>query len=81
MSDYCGSCIFDPKKNCPISNLYWAFLKRHEKALQDNPRMKLVLASLGKRPENRQGEDHRIYGKVKDLLASGEVLTPKALGV
>jgi deoxyribodipyrimidine photolyase-related protein len=81
MSDYCDSCAFDPKKDCPISNLYWAFLKRHEKSLQHNPRMKLVLASLRKRPKNRQSEDHRIYGKVKDLLASGEVVTPESLEI
>jgi len=80
MSDYCESCAFNPKKNCPISNLYWAFLNRHEKALQNNPRMKLVLASLRKRGQNRQSEDHRIYSKVKDLLASGEAVTPKSLG-
>jgi deoxyribodipyrimidine photolyase-related protein len=81
MSDYCESCAFNPRKNCPISNLYWAFLKRHENSLQHNPRMKLVLASLRKRPKNRQSEDHRIYGKVNGLLASGEVVTPKVLGV
>jgi deoxyribodipyrimidine photolyase-related protein len=81
MSDYCESCAFNPRKNCPISNLYWAFLRRHEKSLRYNPRMKLVLASLRKRPKNRQSEDHRIYGKVKDLLASGEVVTPKSLGI
>jgi hypothetical protein len=43
--------------------------------------MKLALASLRKRPKKRQGEDRRIYGKVKQLLASGEVLTPKALAI
>jgi deoxyribodipyrimidine photolyase-related protein len=81
MSDYCESCVFNPKGNCPISNLYWAFLKRHERSFQDNPRMKLVLASLRKRPQNRRSEDHRIYGKVKALLASGDMLTPEALGI
>ncbi|MGD8983916.1 MAG: cryptochrome/photolyase family protein, partial [Desulfobacteraceae bacterium] len=28
MSDYCAACAFNPKKNCPITPLYWAFLAR-----------------------------------------------------
>jgi deoxyribodipyrimidine photolyase-like uncharacterized protein len=37
MSDFCGDCRFDPQNNCPITNLYWAFLSRHEKLLSNNP--------------------------------------------
>jgi deoxyribodipyrimidine photolyase-like uncharacterized protein len=31
MSDYCDGCAFDPKGNCPFTNLYWAFLARVKK--------------------------------------------------
>jgi deoxyribodipyrimidine photolyase-related protein len=79
MSDYCESCAFDPKKNCPISNLYWAFLKRHEKSLRENLRMKLVLASLRKRNSSKCRDDERIHRRLKQLLASGELLTPQLL--
>ena len=26
MSDYCGDCAFSPKRDCPITPLYWHFL-------------------------------------------------------
>jgi deoxyribodipyrimidine photolyase-like uncharacterized protein len=41
MSDYCGLCAFDPRSNCPITPLYWAFLQRHQKVLQANPRLRM----------------------------------------
>ena len=34
MSDFWAECAFDPKANCPISGLYWAFLARHERKLR-----------------------------------------------
>ena len=44
MSDYCPTCAFNPKTECPISNLYWAFLDRHKETLAGNHRMRLVLS-------------------------------------
>ena len=34
MSDYCGSCTYEPRKRvgedaCPFTSLYWDFLARH----------------------------------------------------
>ena len=51
MSDYCGSCRFDPKKRlgddaCPFTAGYWAFLDRNESRLSGNPRMGQSLAGL-----------------------------------
>ena len=51
MGDYCGSCAFDPQKDCPIRSLYWAFLERHTDALDQNGRMKLPLATWRRKPE------------------------------
>jgi len=78
MSDYCSHCAFDPKNNCPITNLYWAFLDRHRQALVDNPRMRLVLSSLGKRSSAQVRADHEVFERVAFALEKGETLRPEA---
>ncbi|HYQ25667.1 MAG TPA: hypothetical protein VER04_00570, partial [Polyangiaceae bacterium] len=79
MSDYCRDCSFDPKRNCPITSLYWAFLARHEEKLSDNQRMMVPLAALRRRPEARRAHDARLFQIVSDRLAEGQVLTPVEL--
>ena len=37
MSDYCESCAFDPKKDCPITPLYWQFLARQSRFARRQP--------------------------------------------
>lgn len=51
MSDFCGSCRFDPKKRlgadaCPFTAGYWSFLDRNESRLSANARMRQPLAAL-----------------------------------
>lgn len=51
MSDYCGTCRYDPKKRtgeraCPFTLLYWNFLLQHRLRLAANPRMALALKNL-----------------------------------
>ncbi|TFD20610.1 cryptochrome/photolyase family protein [Cryobacterium sp. TMT2-23] len=51
MSDYCGSCTFNPKKRlgedaCPFTAGYWAFLDRVELRIRGNHRMAQPLAGL-----------------------------------
>ncbi|GAA0991957.1 cryptochrome/photolyase family protein [Subtercola frigoramans] len=51
MTDYCGSCRFDPKVRlgpdaCPFTAGYWAFLDRVEPQLRTNNRMAQPLAGL-----------------------------------
>ena len=51
MSDYCGSCTFNPKKRlgedaCPFTAGYWAFLDRVEPRIRGNHRMQQPLAGL-----------------------------------
>jgi deoxyribodipyrimidine photolyase-related protein len=77
MSDYCEDCRFDPKRNCPMTPLYWAFLNRHREHLADNPRMRLPLSSLGKRPQARVAEDRAVFEWVVSVLESGGVLRPR----
>ncbi len=76
MSDYCRGCRFEPKRNCPITPLYWAFLGRHEDALRENPRLRLPLASLAKRGATARRRDAIVFERVRDGLARGEEIEP-----
>ena len=43
MSDYCGSCVYDPKKRlgdnaCPFTAGYWAWVHRNSETLEANSR-------------------------------------------
>jgi len=79
MSDYCGACSFNPKTNCPITALYWAFLARHSDKIEDNPRLRMPMASLGRRDASQKRKDQQIFQTVKALLIKGEVVTPDSL--
>jgi deoxyribodipyrimidine photolyase-related protein len=51
MSDYCGSCRYDPAQRvgptaCPFNALYWTFLEDHRDAIAGNPRTGAVLRHL-----------------------------------
>ncbi len=54
MSNYCGNCPKNPanatgEDACPFTTLYWDFLDRHRKTLEQNPRMKLQVRNLDRR--------------------------------
>ena len=36
MSNFCKGCTFNPKKNCPLTRLYWAYLDKHRERFKDN---------------------------------------------
>jgi deoxyribodipyrimidine photolyase-related protein len=76
MSDYCDGCRFDPKSNCPITRLYWAFLDRHRKHFEGNPRMGLVLRNLERRPAEERKIDRETFDSVQRTLAEGQELAP-----
>ncbi|MFZ4722571.1 MAG: cryptochrome/photolyase family protein [Phycisphaerales bacterium] len=76
MSDYCSGCAFTPGGDCPVTPLYWAFLERHEPQLKSNPRLKLPLASMRKRPAERRDHDQRTFVHVREVLANGKPLVP-----
>ncbi|MFN0246420.1 MAG: cryptochrome/photolyase family protein [Kofleriaceae bacterium] len=51
----CARCKFDPAartgdKACPFNAMYWDFLAKHRKRLEDNPRMRTLLGNLDKMP-------------------------------
>jgi len=77
MSDFCAQCAFNPAKNCPITNLYWAFLARHQKALQHNPRMTMALTSMRKRTQDQKLHDRRAFRTVRKRLSEGQSVSPR----
>lgn len=72
MSDYCTGCRFHPKKSCPITPMYWAFLDRHAERLAGNPRMLVPLAALRKRSAERRAADRATFEEVSRALAAGQ---------
>jgi deoxyribodipyrimidine photolyase-related protein len=76
MSDYCESCRFDPKKDCPVTSLYWAFLERHESSLQGIHRMRLPLASMRKRSPEKRSADRAVFERARKTLGEGRALVP-----
>ncbi|HMS16805.1 MAG TPA: cryptochrome/photolyase family protein [Planctomycetota bacterium] len=79
MGDACGACSFDPKTNCPMTNLYWAFLERKREFLQDNPRMAMPYRSLERRTPDQRAQDARVFEVVNRELTAGRSLTPDSL--
>jgi len=79
MSDYCSLCAFNPKTDCPFISLYWAFLGRHEAVLKTNPRLRMPMASLGKRGASRRKHDEEVYKRVREILEKGDKVKPQNL--
>jgi deoxyribodipyrimidine photolyase-related protein len=80
MSDYCSECAFDPKTNCPLTSLYWSFLDQHGERLARNPRMRVVLNALAKRPSERRAADREVAADVRRTLSEGRPLSPATRG-
>ncbi len=79
MSNFCKQCRFNPAKNCPVTNLYWAFLNRHQEKLDETRRMFMPLNSLKKRSDAKKIEDKNIFEIVRTKLLRGERLTVEDL--
>lgn len=77
MSDYCETCAFDPKGNCPLTRLYWAFLGRHAERFARNPRTSGPVASWRKRSPEERAMDVAVFERVAQLLSRGEVVRPE----
>jgi deoxyribodipyrimidine photolyase-related protein len=59
MSDYCQSCVYDPKiklgeRACPFNYLYWNFMMENEERLKSNPRMAMPYRTLARMPEEQR---------------------------
>lgn len=76
MSDYCQSCAFDPKRDCPLTALYWEFIGRHAEEWRSNPRMAMPVRSWMRRSPAQRARDQRVAQRTKARLARGERLDP-----
>jgi len=79
MGDHCGACSFDPARNCPVTTLYWDWLRRHGATVRRNPRMSTILAAHAKRGQARHAQDQLHAEAIRSLLAEGGRLTPDHL--
>jgi deoxyribodipyrimidine photolyase-related protein len=77
MGDACRSCAFSPKRDCPITPMYWAWLAEKAPSLDANPRMWNALSGLRRRDAARQEADAAIRDEVRRALAAGEVVDPR----
>ena len=64
MSNYCGTCAYDPKiksgpNACPFNPLYWDFLIRNRERLAKNPRMTMPYRTLDTMSEDRRADIER----------------------
>lgn len=78
MSNYCEGCRFDPKKNCPFSVLYWAFLERHRDLLERNPRLGNIYQTLRLRHQKDRPPDQDQFVQIRDALIAGKELFPRS---
>ena len=77
MSDYCNDCAFSPRKDCPITGLYWDFLARHKDVLTGNVRLAMPLRSLARRSAEKRQDDRAVYEWVSRSLRDRQILTPE----
>lgn len=77
MGDHCKTCAWDPKRNCPITALYWNFLNENREVLAGQARMAMPLRSLEKRSPARRAWDRDTTQAVRERLAAGETLRPE----
>ena len=79
MSNYCGSCAYDPKKTvgddaCPYNALYWDFIARHENRFAANPRMALPLRNWQRRSDADKDAIRARARRLLERVAAGERL-------
>ena len=77
MSDHCSTCSFHPKKTCPISRLYWAYLARHSPSFAGNHRLSMAMRNVAKRSDEQRELDHLTFMRVQQTLAQGGTLHPE----
>ncbi|MFO7699339.1 MAG: cryptochrome/photolyase family protein [Acidimicrobiia bacterium] len=76
MSDYCGSCRYDPRKRtgpdaCPYTTLYWDFLDRNHDRLAGNHRISRQLGGARRLADMPQVRERAL--DVLDALDRGEL--------
>ncbi len=77
MSDYCGSCNYDPKlrtgpRACPFNYLYWNFVLKHQNKLRAQPRLGPAVLGVSRIPHP---ERHKIEQEAESYLTGLDSFT------
>lgn len=77
MSDHCRGCAYDHRASvgeraCPFNALYWDFLARNRERLDRNPRMRIPLAALARRPSADVAAIRARATELRERLRRGE---------
>ena len=78
MSNYCGSCRYDPAKAhgddaCPFTTLYWAFLMRHGERFEGNRRMRFQVRNLERKSADEQARIAEHAETLRAAIREGKV--------
>jgi deoxyribodipyrimidine photolyase-related protein len=78
MSNFCESCVYNPKKvvgenACPFNSLYWDFIARHEDKLKSNMRMKFMYATWHRFDEDKKASILHQAKQYFELLALNQL--------
>ena len=76
MSDYCRGCRFRPERAvgdnaCPMTTLYWDFLSRHRKRLEENRRMRFQLNNLDRKGKDERRAIRAAAASIQQAVATG----------
>jgi deoxyribodipyrimidine photolyase-related protein len=77
MSDHCRACAFSPKRDCPVTSLYWNFLAEQRERLAGNPRLAMPLRSAARRTPAQRLHDAQVSARVRERLGRGEPVVPE----
>jgi deoxyribodipyrimidine photolyase-related protein len=80
MGDHCAGCAFHPKKTCPLTPLYWAWLARHDAEVDHVQRLTRQLWSARRRDPGKRDQDAATFVRVRDTLLAGGRLVPEDPG-
>ncbi|WP_077001137.1 cryptochrome/photolyase family protein [Variovorax sp. KK3] len=76
MSNYCDGCRYQPGTRsgegaCPMTVMYWDFVARHERMLENNPRTVMMTRNLGRFSDDERAAIRRTAADMRahpDLL-------------
>ena len=80
-SNLCTECSFDPKKDCPVTNLYWRFLVKHHDRFSNNFRMKMALSTARRRSPEKREMDQLIFEWLHEHLKRGKAIRRQNLPI
>ena len=76
MGDSCSSCTFNPKKDCPITSLYWQYFERHKDEFSGNHRLAMTLKTLERRSKEQKDNDKHMFNQIHTRLSQGLPIVP-----